>query len=122
METAERLRWRALEVEMKAYSIYALLPTAIKATTEEEVRALHAALAYACGLQGDVSEAKALAASITGVVKTGQEKVFVCTGLSDLTEEMVDNLIQAFSEAASIAPHDVHVVREDSSTWKANSK
>jgi hypothetical protein len=113
MSVDSRARFNSLSRDLAAIPAAELLPP----TNADSSNPAQAAFAYAMGLMGDVREAKSLAARVHGLrYKPGQ--LLVATDV-DLSEEEVENLIQAAKDLLNIDAGGVQMVGSDSSIWRS---
>lgn len=112
-------RWRALEAEMKTFTLGSLMPTCtcVARTSGAGAHILEQAVAYALGLQGDIHEARSLAALIEHVHQTDDSNVYVAIEGRPASEEEIDNLLQAFGDVMGLPPAKVCVTATDSAIW-----
>lgn len=107
--------------EMDAAPLRALMPMTYKAASPDGPQHLEVTVAYALGLQGNVSEAKQMVLAIEQVVMTAAGSIWIGT-TDDLTEEMSANLIQAFSDMYGLGAGAINITRVDSAAWKSGAR
>lgn len=112
-------RWRALEAEMKTFTLDTLMPTCtcVAKAPGAGAHVLEQAIAYALGLQGDVHEARSLAALIEHVHQIDDASVYVAIEGRTATEEEIDNLLQAFRDVMGLTADRVFITATDSAIW-----